>query len=280
MIVRVEREIAVQDDYLQLLDLVYQVAQSLEGKEHPDHRMHDCNQLAAKLFFHAATICWLRQGTKAPVPPQLDGADFYDFPTVAIIARATLETYLTMFEVFFENIPDDEQEFRHAVWQLSGFVIREGTVLQDLVIPERRAESQGQIDEMRTRIQNTAFFASLTTGQQNAVLRGERQPRAFEDRLGRAGFAHETVRTIHRYLSGFVHSDGLAGVQIMWAVSAARQIAFIESHMRIVMVVMAKMIREYRKAFPSAEAWCLAKAQAAHLADVYSGAGALLDLLR
>lgn len=269
----------VQDDYLQLLDLVYHVAQSLQGREHADPRMYDCNQLATKLFFHGATIYWLRQGTKAPVP-QPDGADFYDFPSVAIITRAILETYLTMFEVFLEDIDDDEREFRHAAWLLYGFVIRENTILQDEVTAGRRAESQRQIDEMRTRIQNTAVFASLTGPQQGEVLGGNRLPKEFRARLRRAGFAPQTVRVIHRYLSGFVHSDGLAGAQIIWAVSAEQQIGFIESLMRIVMVVMAKMIREYRRVFPSAEAWHLAKPQAAQLADVYSGAGALLDLLR
>jgi hypothetical protein len=54
---------------------------------------------------------------------------------------------------------------------------------------------------------------------------------------------------------------------------------FVEALMRIVMVVLARMIREYKEAFPSAKAWYLAKPRAAHLADVYSGAGALLDLL-
>jgi len=185
-----------------------------------------------------------------------------------------------MFEVFFEDIADDEREFRHAVWQLSGFVIREGTIFQDLVTGDRRAESQREIDKMRTRIRNTAFFVSLTAGQQKAALRGDRQPGAFSGRLRRAGFAPETVHTIRRYLSGFVHSDGLAGAQIIQANSAAQQIAFIESCMRMMMVVISKMILEYKKAFTSAEAWYLAKPQAAHLADVYSGAGSLLDLLR
>jgi len=40
----------IQGDYLKLLDLVYQVAQSLKGQVHPDPRMHDCNQLALQLL--------------------------------------------------------------------------------------------------------------------------------------------------------------------------------------------------------------------------------------
>ena len=44
------------DEYLKLLDLVYEVAQSLEGKPSPDFRWPDCQQLATKLYFHAALV--------------------------------------------------------------------------------------------------------------------------------------------------------------------------------------------------------------------------------
>jgi hypothetical protein len=56
------------DKYLQLLDLAYQVIESLAGKTSTDLRLPDCHKLAIKLFFHAASTYWLQQGTKAPVP--------------------------------------------------------------------------------------------------------------------------------------------------------------------------------------------------------------------
>jgi hypothetical protein len=266
-----------QNEYLKLLDLVYHVAQSLEGKVHPDPRMHDCNQLACKLFSHGATIYWLRQGTKAPVAKP-DGIWFYDFPSVQVIARAALETYLTMFEVFFEKITDDEREYRYAIWKLSGLVIREiGCVRGRAPNTGAIAASQQEIDTLRARIQKTVYFAGLTQGQQRAALRGKRSPGRFADRLRRAGFAPGVVRAVHQYLSGFVHSDGLASMQGIQANTKAKQTRFIESSMGLVMMVMARMIRKYREVFPSAEAWCLAKPEAAYLAEVYAGAGALLD---
>ena len=85
---------------------------------------------------------------------------------------------------------------------------------------------------------------------------------------------------MRRYLSGFVHADGLAAAQIEQLKTAREQVAALETSMRIVMVVMAKTVHQYRRVFPSAEAWCLAKPRAAYLAEVYSGAGALLDLLK
>jgi len=45
-----------QEDYLKLLDLTYRLANSLAGERANHHRIRDCNQLAAKLFFHAAIV--------------------------------------------------------------------------------------------------------------------------------------------------------------------------------------------------------------------------------
>ena len=37
----------IEHDYLRLLDLTYQVIQSLEGKTYSDPRFYDCDRLAA-----------------------------------------------------------------------------------------------------------------------------------------------------------------------------------------------------------------------------------------
>lgn len=266
----------INQDYLQLLDLTYQVAQSLNGKPAPDHRLRDCNKLAAKLFFHAATIYWLRQGTKAPVPGP-EGAFFYDLASVAVITRAALETYLTMFELFFEPITDDEREFRHALWLLSGFVIREDHVPYDPTLKDRVANSQREIEEMRARIQSTTTFASLTDRQKRNALKGKRPGKDFKERARAAGFGPESIRRMYQYFSGYVHSDGLSAAQIIQAETKDAQIEYIEGSMHLVMIVMSKMILEYKKIFPSAEAWCLAKPKALILAEVWSEAARRLE---
>ncbi len=259
-----------QDEYLQMLDLMYQVAQSLKGKKHPDPRYHDCNRLALKLFFHAATIYWLRQGTKAPVPGP-GGAFFHDFASVSVITRTAVETYLTMYELFFEPVQEDEREFRHASWLLAGFVIREGVRPSSTIDGDRVAELQREIEEMRRRIQRTEMFALLTDKRKRRVLKGMRASRSFEKRVRAAGFGPKTIGLIgQRYLSGYVHSDGLSAAQISGAKTAEEQIQHIEPRMSLVIMAMAKMILEYKRLFPSAEACCMAKPAALVAAEKWS----------
>ena len=259
------------DYYLQLLDLSYQVIQSLAGKPSTDPRLPDCQQLADKLFFHAATIYWLRQGTKAPGPHFPNGeAWFYDFASVAVIARTALETYLTLFEVFFEPTTDDEFEFNHALWQLSGFVIRENFVPSDSALQPQVAKLQQEIANMRTRLRKTQKFNSLTPREQKDVLKGKRR-RDWTSVAKAAGFGEQTIRQMYAYYSGYVHADGLSGVQIVDAKTAQDQIGYIETHMTTVMMVMSKLIIEYANKFSEARAICDKNPVAFYRAQVWSG---------
>lgn len=258
--------------YLQLLDLTYEVAQSLEGKPSADPRLPDCQQLALKLFYHAATIYCLRLGTKCPVPYSSErGAFFYDFVSVIVLTRAALETFFTLFEVFFEPTTEDEFEFNHALWQLAGFIIREDFDPSDPALKSQVANLQKEIQEMRNRIQKTKKFRSLKPREQKQVLKGKRK-RDWTSLAKAAGFGEQTTRRMYGYYSGYVHADGLSGVQIMTAKTPQEQIEFIEANMRTVMIVLSKMIIEYANKFPEAKAVCDKDPDAFFQAEVWSGA--------
>ncbi len=265
-----------QEDYLELLDLTFRVANSLKGKPAPNHRIPDCNKLAQKLYFHAATVYWLNQGTNAPVPIP-EGTHIFDFASVAVITRSILETYLTMFELFFEPTTEDEQEFRHASWLLTGFLIREKYISDH---PREKAALGNwlyEVEELRLRIQKTSYFATLSARMQKRCLDGDLLNKSFGKQLEAAGFApHFTLRA-HRYLSGYVHSDGLVADQIKKAKSEEEQKSYIRSNMHLIMMVMSKMIISYKKMFPSAEACCMAKPDILRLAEIWSDTPRMLD---
>jgi hypothetical protein len=264
------------DRYLQLLDLTYQVAQSLQGKQSANQWMPDCQKLALKLFYHAATIYQLSQGTKAPVPQ--GGSFFFDHASIAVITRSAVETYLTMFEVFIEPTTDDEFEFRHALWLLSGFKIRKRFTPSDPALQSRMIASQQEIQAMRDRVKNTTLFASLTTKQQKHFLKTDEGVTRDRASLARAaGFNEEFLDLLYAYQSGFVHADGLAAAQIMEADNKEKQGEYIEGHMRIVAILLSKTILNYAQKFPEARAVCGANPDALHWAKVFSGVASRIN---
>jgi hypothetical protein len=264
------------ESYLRLLDLCYEVAQSLMGTRASIPHMPDCQQLAAKLFFHAASIYWLGQGTHAPVPISVrGGAYFYDFASIAVLTRAVLETYLTLFEVFLEPETLDEFEFNHALWQLSGFVVREGFVPSDPSMTEWVVRSRREIEEMRSRLCSTKKYLLLSARAKKAARRGRRS-RDWSAVARAAGFGEETIQKMYAYYSGYVHSNGLAGAQIMQAATREEQSRFIEGHMHLVMSILAKTVLGYEGKFREARRICEGRPADYTLAQVWSGAANLL----
>lgn len=255
------------EQYLEMLDLAYEVAQALRGKPATDKRLPDCQQLGGKLCLHALTIYHLSQGTRAPIPLSLEGgASFLDHASIAVLTRAALETYLVLFEVFFEPASDDDSEFAHALWKLSGFVLRETYDPTGPTPPEVQA--------LRARLQNTGRFRSLTLPQQRDTLRGRRD-RDWSAVARAAGFGENTLRMLYKYYSGYVHADGLSGAQIADAdtLKVQREHAF--RHMQVVMIVLAKMILNYADRFAESRQVCGKRPTTYYLAQIYSGAAGM-----
>lgn len=245
--------------YPSYLSLMYQVVQSISGKPSIDPRWPDCQELAAKLFFHASTIHWLRQGTRAPLPGTNAQASFFDLTSVSVLARACLDTFLTLFHVFFSPASEDEFEFRYVLWKLAGEVVREGPAPSDASLQESHDLAQQDIADLRARIKATALYKSLTAKQQRAVLAGARSvnwSRTAEE----AGFGKQMIRQIRAFYSGHVHADGLSASQVLGAETRDAQIEHIEIDMTTVMIVLAKFICLYADKFPEARAVCLSNA--------------------
>lgn len=247
-----EEDLFTIDEYLQVLDLSYEVAQSLKGNPSEDPHLPDCQQLAVKLFMHCATCYWLSLGTKAPVAKSAGGANFFDFGSIAVITRAALETYISFFEVFIDPSDEDEFEFRHSLWQLSGFIVREDLAPADPSLEEAAFEAGEDIEYLRDRIQSTQKYKALTEKQKRNVLNGRRIRNWNEVALS-AGFGPEFIRRVYAYLSGYVHADGLSGVQIIGAKTAGEQKFHIRMHMFTLLLVMSKMILDYASKFEEAE---------------------------
>ena len=243
------------EDYLSILDLTFEVAKAIKDVLAPDPRLPDCQQLTTKLFLHAASLYWLSNGTKTPAPKSKGGISFFDFASTAVIVRAALETYLTLFEVFFEPTSDDEFEFRHALWQLSGFIVLEDFVPSDPSLNQDYLQAQQDIAILRQRITQTKHFIQLNSKQKKEILQGKRV-RKWHDIAHSAGFGIQFIRRIYALYSSYVHADGLSASQIFAAETADKQREYIQNDMLTLLLLMSKLIVEYTRRFPESKAVC------------------------
>lgn len=258
------------EEYLGLLELQYEVAQSLKGRMSHDGRWPDVQYLALKLFAHGASSYWLFQETVVPVPASNQGGRFIDFSSIAVIARAALETYLTFFEVFVRPDSDDEFEFQYCLWHLAGQVVLEDLEPSDDSLAENYRGAQEDIAELRSRLQATSVFANLSRRQRDRVLQGKRH-RDWREIAVSAEIGLGFIRTIYSYYSGFVHSDALSASQLFSAQSTKDQIGHAELHLVTVMFALSKFILDYSKLFEEARAVLPRFPEAAFRARVWAG---------
>ena len=176
-----------------------------------------------------------------------------------------------MFEVFIDPQTNDDFEYQHALWQLSGFIVRETYPSSEPLIVSQVADAQKENQSIKDRIRQTKKYQSLKGWEQKDVLKGIRR-RDWTAIARQASFNETIIRKIYSYYSGYVHADGLSGAQIFIAQTKEEQLQFIETDMCTVMIVMSKMIIDYANKFQEAQIVCANNSETLHLANIWARA--------
>jgi hypothetical protein len=235
------------EDFLEIFYLAIQVILSLQDEEVDDRFAHS-GQLVDKILNHAATIYWLRQGTKIPtISSPIEVPSFYDFASTAVIARATLETYLKLYEVFIKpNIEHDEDEFEfnYHLWQLQGYILREKA--QQLDSNEVQEKT---INIFKSHIVKTKKYQSLKPGKQKEIFKGRALEKDWVSLAKILGFDADNLRRVYADYSGIAHADGISCFYITEA-KTQQQIDNVEDHVTLVMKIIFRMIGDFVNLFP------------------------------
>jgi len=250
--------------YEQLLDFAYQVINSMKGKPEPDARRLTIEHLALKIFLHAATVSYLWRGTKVTLSAYPQGAHVIDFPSAVVITRAILETFLHLFEVFFEHVDDDEFEYRCAVYELNGLKALELAVQRNPNPPSatgndvmKTAMSIQGLQKIRERIKQTKFYQTLDPNQQKSTLDGNLFPkRKLGDVAAVAGFGKTFIDHTYMYMSSYTHGDSLSAAQTASAQTDQETDIYFQIYISLIMMVVALLISNYSQKFSEAKAIC------------------------
>ena len=198
--------------------------------------------------------------------------DFYDHTSIAVLTRTVLETYLNQYEVFFEPTSDDEREFRFHLWRLRGFLLVENTVPVNPEMQPQYDAAKDQISQVKERIQNTEAFARLSRKDQKEVLKKGERKRNMETRLIAAGFSGKPLKKMYDYYCSHTHADGLSGLQVLNASGSKKdQISLTNTHMQVVIMVLAKTVLDYAHRFSEAKAVCDSMQNESSLARTWAG---------
>lgn len=258
-------------DYLQLLDLLIEVIDALAGQRTNIYKMESCNNLAIKIYFHCSTIYYLKNGTKVNLPTLVDELFQIDFSSIMILTRTIFENFLKMCEVFFYPKDLDERKFQFALWELSGFVLRERIEIVAKAHLSKLEEHKRDIRRIRIDLINTNAFCKLSRGKRRRALRNGKFPGTWREIARKSGFKSEKFLHMYALQSSHVHGDALSGAQVRDARTIQDQEELTTGNLWFAMVVMAKMIVLYARTFPASDLACRVRPEQFKLAVLWAG---------
>jgi hypothetical protein len=139
-----------------------------------------------------------------------DREEFWDWPTVAAVARNFLEAYLHFYYIGVDDVSEEEFDFRlKAMWYHLNSekyrMFKSGPRKIDLTSFEKHLPEEKQI------LRDHPFFYHLTKHQQKSVMSGKSPTYMTKQELiKRLPFRTEELAWMYRHHSNEVHSTALA----------------------------------------------------------------------
>lgn len=242
----------IKQDYVKLLDLLAHVlaADNYLSFGDENERLLIARSLTNKFIEHAVTILHLSHGISLKLPSFK--FSFIDSASIDVLARATLEAFLTFHYVFYAPITKEEKDYRCWCYQAAGIVERRDFPALTEEFKQKLVADKEQLDKLHRQLKANAVFQGLTEKQKKRISKGEWRLKSWREIATDAGFSKMIASNIYRSLSGRAHSSSLSVVQTMETHISRRDEQDISSSMGIMDAVIANMVREYCGLFSKA----------------------------
>lgn len=239
-------------EYRRLLDLYVRATQSLAGFEvvGPRAWLVESEYLALKLFYHLASLLYLRPGTHFS---DLGGVDvhFFDFPSAAVLCRASFETYLTFNYIFVAPCTDEERRLRYLTWSVGGLLDRQKATPRTNETVQRLDEEKDQIRKLLAEIEKNEAFVALPPKRQKEARKGQwRFDKGWADLAELAGKDRAYFAGLYAYLSSYAHTGYLSALQIGQAQNEQDQHQLGAVYISIGLSMMSHFLIDYAALFP------------------------------
>jgi len=178
--------------------------------------------------------------------------EFIDFPTIAVITRSIVESYLAFNHIFINSNSEEEAKFKWLVYDLAGYFERQSfkaTIEEHIKIKEEEVKS---IQILREQIKDNPFFTSFSEKQQKQLLQKENWKlfNSWGDLAVKAGYDSEAFNQTYKYLCSYVHSGRLSILQILDANKNGKEINLVNSNINTCCGALAKYICDIGKLIP------------------------------
>jgi hypothetical protein len=207
--------------------------------------LYNAEGLGKKLINHIVTTRVLLNGYKlGPFERTVD------FGSIAILARAALETYLTLNYLFVSPEDEDEKIFKLNAWYLGGL----DRIKYKPAYAENQAKYEEELkraDQLKDSIRKSRYFGALKDRTKDEVLKGIWKIGGWPDLARKAGFDDGYFRKQYMFLSSYSHSNNLSVMQTQQIIDFDAKREMAEAFISVPMVVLGKYAYDYVQIMPT-----------------------------
>lgn len=227
----------------------------------------DAETLATKCVFHGCSCVTLAQGT----PIVGLGATVLDVPSIHVLARATMESFLIFHHLFVATKDDPStRDLRHACWVLADLLERQRVPATLPESKEKLNRERATIEVLRKKISAHPTFQSKTAKQQAAILNRGKWRADSWTAIGRcAGLGSSYADRFYAYLCSSAHSGSLSVLQLRHPKTQEDRTRMLHVALGFVNISLAMMTRTYPAVFPKTQSVLDSEANFAKAASLW-----------
>lgn len=172
--------------------------------------------LIAKIIFTSKSILKISNGEILKSQKTSIKIEIIDTPSMYILARSVIENFLTLEYLYFNNLKDDEKEFRYKLWKISGLISRQSyTIRYKKEFEKIKTAEKEKIEVLKKEIKSSLFFKNLNKGQ-ISKLNNHGLPRLFSwnDLIKKSNLKSDFFKDSYSLFSNYAHSEYISMMQV------------------------------------------------------------------
>jgi hypothetical protein len=193
-----------------LLQTVYELKPKLnEGEVYIE-------TLITKLIFASKSVLRLSKSQDLEIYNSQKKIEIVDTPSIFILTRSIIETFLTLEYLYFDNCDDSERKFRFQLWRVSGFMSRQAFADKVSGIHYEKLKKEGLIiEQIKNEIKESPFYSTLKSQDLWKLDKfGLPRLKSWGNLLKSSRLKSEMFEKIYSLYSNYAHSEYLAMIQI------------------------------------------------------------------
>ncbi|MFY0603022.1 MAG: hypothetical protein JXQ93_03670 [Flavobacteriaceae bacterium] len=175
--------------------------------------------LSIKILLATKSIIELGKGTKVSTLSKDTDVKLLDFPSINILTRSVIEAFLTLEYLFFNDLEEEERNFRFYVWQISGYKSRQNFFnergeLKENITEKLKAELS-EIKKLKTKIVKSPYYKNIQ--KQNLYkldTYGLPRLESWLKLLEQSILKTSIFGTSYKLYSNYAHSEFISLIQI------------------------------------------------------------------